>query len=269
MYDADLYDAIAFASKKGFGYIVPDLMIPRFFPERFSQSERRRIREFAMSKNVSISFHGPSDYLNLGSLYPEVRQAVLERMKLCLDLACDVGAERFTIHLSPPLDFVFAGRKGTYLQDHWVIYKNVMKQSLLELVEYSSGKILICVENDQLTKITMEVLDELLSSEKIFLTWDITKSHTATGKHIASIENFLLRHLDKIRECHLHDRKPRKYSHDILGVGKINHQRYLEILAPRDVHFTIEVRPREEALKSLKTLKTMLKNLGWEISFHI
>jgi sugar phosphate isomerase/epimerase len=109
VYDVDIYDAISFASRNGFGYIVPDLMIPRFFPERFSQSDRRRIREAAQSRNVSISFHAPSDYLNIGTLYPDVKRAVLNRMKLCMDLASDVGAQRFTIHIDPPYDFVFAG----------------------------------------------------------------------------------------------------------------------------------------------------------------
>ncbi len=71
VYDSDIFDAINFASENSFGYIVPDLMIPRFFPERFSQSERRCIREDAQSKNVSISLNAPSDYLNLGSPYPE------------------------------------------------------------------------------------------------------------------------------------------------------------------------------------------------------
>jgi len=66
VYDVDIYNAIEFAGRFGFGYIVPDLMVPRFFPERFSQSERRRIRDVAASRSVSISFHGPSDYLNLG-----------------------------------------------------------------------------------------------------------------------------------------------------------------------------------------------------------
>lgn len=177
VYDVDIYDAIDFASTHGFGYIVPDLMIPRFFPERFSQQERRRIREFAESKNVSISFHGPSNYLNIGSLYPEVRKAVLDRMKLSLDFARDFGAERFTIHIDPAFDFVFAGRKGTYLQDHWTSYKDVLKQSLFELAEYSQGDIFVCVENDRLSRMAMEVLEELLATGKLFLTWDIPKSH--------------------------------------------------------------------------------------------
>ncbi len=268
VYDVDIYDAIDFASKHGFGYIVPDLMVPRFFPERFSQQERRRIREFAASKWVSISFHGPSDYLNLGSLYPEVRHAVLDRMKLCLDFARDIGAERFTIHIDPPFDFVFAGRTGTYLKDHWPMYADVLKQSLLELAEHSRGDVLVCVENDRLSRLAMGVLDELLQTGKLFLTWDIPKSHTITGEPIAEVEDFLIRHLEKVRECHLHGQKPRKYSHDIIGVGKISFSRYLKMLVPQDVHFTLEIRPREDALKSLKILKEMLGKLGWRISAH-
>jgi sugar phosphate isomerase/epimerase len=267
VYDTDIYDAIDFASRHGFGYIVPDLMIPRFFPECFSQSERRRIRKYAASKNVSISFHGPSDYMNLGTLYLEVRKAVLNRMKLCLDFVRDVGAERFTVHIDPPYDFVFAGRKGTFLKSHWTTYKNAIKQSLLTLTEYARDDVIICVENDRLSRIAMEVLEELLPNKKLFLTWDVPKSHTDAGKPLKEIESFLTQHLNKIRECHLHDQKLGKYSHDIIGVGKIKFSRYLKMLLPHeDVHFTLEIRPRENALKSLKILEGMLRNMGWKIS---
>jgi len=266
VYDADICDAIDFASHHGFGYVVPDFMVPRFFPERFEESERRRIRDLAASKGVSISFHGPSDYLNLGTLYPEVRKAVLDRMKMCLDLAQDVGAERFTIHVDPPYDFVFAGRRGTYLRDHWSMYKKAIRRSLVELVEYASGKVSICVENDRLSGIAMEVLEELLPTTNLFLCWDIPKSHTDSGKPIREIENFLMSHLDKVMECHLHDQKPGKYSHDILGAGKIDFSRYLRMLLPQNVHFTLEVRPREDAFKSLKIVESILEKLGWKIS---
>jgi sugar phosphate isomerase/epimerase len=266
VYDVDIFDAINFAVRHGFGYIVPDLMIPRFFPERFSRSERTHIRDLAGSKSVSISFHAPSDYLNLGTIYPEVRRAVLKRMKLCLDFAQDVEAERFTVHIHPPYDFVFAGRKGTYLRDHWLVYKNAIRESLVELVEYSRGKVLICVENDRLGEIALEVLDELLSNTNLFLCWDLPKSHTDTGKAILEIEDFFMRHIDKVRECHLHDQKPKGHSHDALGVGKIDFPQYLELLVPKNVHFTLEVRPREDALKSFKVLENMLKNLGLKIS---
>lgn len=266
VYDTDMYDAIDFASRHGFGYIVPDLMIPRFFPERFSHAERQRLRAFATSRGVSISFHGPSDHLNLGALYPEVRKAVLDRTKSCLDFARDVGAERFTVHTTPPLDFVLAGKRGTYLRDHWSLYKDALRESLIELSEYCQGKVLLCVENAPLDEMAMEVLEELLPRKKIFLTWDICKSHTHEGKPIGEVEGFFMRHLEDIRECHLHDQKPGKPSHDIIGVGKIDFAHYLKILAPQDIHFTLEVRPRENALKSLKELEKILGNLGLRIS---
>jgi sugar phosphate isomerase/epimerase len=266
VYDADICDAIDFASRHGFGYVVPDLMVPRFFPERFKESERRRIRDFATSKGVSISFHGPSDYLNLGTLYPEVRKAVLKRMKLSLDFAQDVGAQRFTIHVDPPYDFVLAGRSGTYLRDHWSLYKRALRESLFELAEYAREEVSVCVENDRLSGIAMEVLEELLPTTNLFLCWDIPKSHTDTGEPISEIEDFLMDYLGKVKECHLHGQKPGKYSHDILGVGKIDFPRYLRLLLPQKIHFTLEVRPREEASKSLKILESILERLGWKIS---
>ena len=267
VYDKDIYDAIDFAGKNGFGYIVPDLMIPRFFPERFSKAERQHIREAAASKNVSISFHGPSDYLNLATLYPEVRLATLERLKKSLQFARDVGAERFTIHVEPPFDFVFAGREGTFLRDNWTAYKNAMKLALIELSEYT-GDTLLCVENNRLGKMAIEVLQELLPAKRLFLTWDLPKSHTKNGEPIIEIEDFLMRNIDKVKECHLHDQKPREYSHDAIGVGTIDFTRYLKILLPYDIQFTLEIRPREDALRSLETLKIILARIGWEISSH-
>jgi sugar phosphate isomerase/epimerase len=268
VFDKDIYDAIDFASKNGFGYIVPDLMVPRFFPERFSPSERQHIGEAAESKEVSISFHGPSDYLSLGTLYPEVRHAVLDRMKLCIDFAHDVKAERFTIHVEPQFDFVFAGREGTFLKDHWTHYKDAMKQSLIELAEYIGKDVLLCVENNRLGKMVIEVLEDLLPTGNLFLAWDIPKSNNANSEPIVEVENFFMHHLEKVKECHLHDQKPGNYSHDMLGAGRIDFSRYLKLLLPQDIHFTLEIRPREDALKSLKALKAMLMSLGWKMSSH-
>jgi sugar phosphate isomerase/epimerase len=262
VYDVSIYDAIDFAARHGFGYVVPDFMVPRFFPEHFSDSERRKLREFAESKHISISFHGPSDYLNIGTLYPEVRQAVLGRMKLCIDFADDVGAKRFTIHVEPPFDFVFAGKKGTFLKEHWATYKEAVMQGLTELIDYTPRGIHLCVENNQLSKITLEVLEETLSEGGFFLTWDLPKSHTSNIEPDVEVESFFRRHLADVKECHLHDRRPGGYSHDALGAGKINFLKYLTLLLPLDVHFTLEIRPREKALESFRTLLGMLSSLG-------
>jgi sugar phosphate isomerase/epimerase len=266
VYDADICDAISFASRNGFGYIVPDLMIPRFFPERFSQPDRRRIREAAQSNDVSVSFHAPSDYLNIGTLYPEVKRAVASRMKLCMDFADDVRARRFTVHVEPPYDFVLAGREGTFLKDHWNTYKNSIKEGILELLDNAPKNLQVCVENDRLSKIVIEALEETLPSRKLFLTWDIPKSFTTNGRRKKEVQDFFKRHLDRITECHIHDQKPGKPSHDAVGAGGINFQPYLRILVPMKVFFTIEVRPREAALKSLQRLQRILHKLGCRIS---
>jgi hypothetical protein len=50
-------------------------------------------------------------------------------------------------------------------------------------------------------------------------------------------------------------------------VGKIDFSHYLKILVPQDVHFTLEIHPRENAL-SLEILEEMLRELGWKISAH-
>jgi len=47
--------------------------------------------------------------------------------------------------------------------------------------------------------------------------------------------------------------------HDQLGVGSLDYGRYLKLLAPYDVHFTLEIRPRENAYKSLLKIKDLWK----------
>jgi sugar phosphate isomerase/epimerase len=163
VYDRDIFDAISFAEAHGFGYIVPDLMIPRFWPERFSGGERRRIREYAHDHGVSISFHAPSDYLSLITSYPEVMEGILVRMRTCLDLAEDLEAERFTIHPSRPLNFASAGGEGTYVKEHWGFYKTILSEGITGVVEGTSS-VKVCLENDPLDQFVMEVVEDLLSA---------------------------------------------------------------------------------------------------------
>lgn len=259
VYDRDLYDAIDFAADHGFGYIVPDLMIPRFFPENINQDERRRIREYAESRGVSLSFHAPSDNLNLVAPYPEVRRAVLQRMALSLQLALDLGAERFTVHPTAPPNFASGGERGTYLRDHWEIYCEALRKSLKGILEAAGGMVQVCVENSPLDELAEEVLEELLGEEEnLFLTWDILKSLDARhGAPPERVESFFHRHLDRVRECHLHDMRPGGHGHDLLGVSDIDFSPYLRLLAPHDVHFTLEIRPRENAYKSLCDIKEL------------
>lgn len=261
VYDRDLFDAISFAEAHGFGYVVPDLMIPRFWPERFSGSERRRIREYAQDHGVSISFHAPSDYLSLITPYPEVIEGILVRMKTCLDLAEDLEAERFTIHPSRPLNFASAGGEGTYLRDHWEFYKTILSEGITGVVEGASS-VKVCLENDPLDRFVMEVVEDLLSAGlDLYLSWDIPKSLDPTKGEPKQVDSFFLRNIQRLKEAHLHDRRPGERYHDTLGSGDVDVAKYLRLLAPEDVHFTLEIRPREDAHRSLLYVEELWKSL--------
>ena len=261
VYDRDICDAIDFASSHGFGYIVPDLMIPRFWPERFSQQERRRIRRYALDHGVSISFHGPSDNLNLATPYPEVRSGILERMKMCLELAGDLEAERFTIHPSQPLGFASAGGPGTYLEEHGDVYEEALSDGIRGVVSVA-GSVQVCVENEPLTPFVEVVLEVLLAEEEnLFLTLDVPKAMDPRKGPPQRVEAFYLRHIGRVREAHLHDRRPGGRFHDVLGHGGVDVRKYLLMFAPRDVHFTLEIRPRENAHASLLLVKDIWEEI--------
>ena len=261
VYDRDICDAIDFASSHGFGYIVPDLMIPRFWPERFNQQERRRIRRHASDRGVSISFHGPSDSLNLAAPYPEVRSGILERMKMCLELAGDLEAERFTIHPSQPPGFASAGEPGTYLEEHRDVYVNALSDGIRGVVSVAGG-VQVCVENKPLTPFVEGVLEGLLAEEEgLFLTLDIPKAMDPGKGPLERVEAFYLRHIGRVREAHFHDRRPGGRFHDLLGHGGVDVHKYLLMLAPRNVHFTLEIRPREDAYASLLLIKDIWEEI--------
>jgi len=262
VYDKDIYDAVDFAHSHNFGYIVPDLLIHRFWPENIGPSERRRIRRYAADHGVSISCHGPSDNLNLAAPYPEVRRGILQRMKLCLELARDLEAERFTIHPSQPPNFTSDGKTGTFLEDHRDIYIDALRESMREIAAAGEG-VQVCVENEPLTPFVESVLEELLAEEdNLFLTLDVPKVHDPSkGTPLERVEGFYMCHIDRVREAHLHDKRPGGTFHDVLGSGIVDMGKYLRMLVPHDVRFTLEIRPRENAHRSLLLLEKLWREL--------
>ena len=256
VYDRDVHDAINFASSHGFGYIVPDLNIPRFWPERIDHLERRRIRRHAEASGVSISFHGPTYGLNLTAPYPAVRSVVLGRMRVCLELARDLQAERFTIHPSQPPNFVSGGKPGSYLHDHWETYKAALTEGIQGTVA-EAGDVQVCVENDPLSPFVEEILEELLAEEdRLYLAFDPPKAlDPARCPSLEHAEAFYQRHIERVRDVHLHDRRAGGSYHDVLGHGMVDAGKYLRMFVDHDVYFTLEIRPREDAFRSLRWLE--------------
>jgi len=105
----------------------------------------------------------------------------------------------------------------------------------------------------------MEVLSEILEGGNVFLAWDLAKMYRGDGTIYKEIETFFLEHLDRVKECHLHDRTE-EHGHLVIGSGFVDFKHYLNLLSDYEVEYTIEVRPIGNALKSLEGLTKILES---------
>ena len=258
VYDESIQAAMGYASKNGFSSIQLDLNLPKFFPESYNTWQKRSIREEAQSENVAITIHAPE--LDLQSFHPNVLEAVAARMTEVIAFSKVLEARSITIHPGPVQGFSIAGETPTritemYPELHRRLFGNVLK----ELAEHTEGGLLLCLENKEFTQGIMAVLEDVMQKSPLYLTWDLAKMYRRDGSVMSEVEAFFLAHLDRVRECHLHDVTDRG-QHQVIGTGCVNFRKHLSALSDREVNFTIEVRPRELALESLGNLRKLLKN---------
>nr|WP_272507439.1 sugar phosphate isomerase/epimerase family protein [Clostridium aestuarii] len=228
-----------------------NLNMPIFFPENFTMEDRKKIKGYKDSRRVELTFHAPED-ISLLQLHKDVREAGIKRMKEVIDFGYDIGASRITMHVGSSVCFTLTDRK-TYMDElYYDKCKNILKESIKELAEYSKGKIKLCIENSGRfpQKLVQEVLDEILDEEEnLFLTWDIGHSYENKYNEV----DFFLRHIDKIRTCHVHDNNGSS-DHQVIGTGRVDFKWHFNKMKDVDVVYIIEVRPREKAVESFKKL---------------
>lgn len=250
--ETDIYDTIDYAYSKDFNAVELNVNMPIFFPEKFTKEERQKVKEYKEAKGIELTLHAPED-ISLLQLQKEVREVGIKRMKEVIDFGYDIGASRMTMHVGPAVCFTLTDRKAYMDELFYDEYKDILKSSLKELVDYSKGKIKICVENSGRfpKKLVQEVLEEILEQEKeLYLTWDIGHSYENKYEEV----EFFLKHIDKIRTCHLHDNNG-KSDHQVIGTGNIDFTWHLDKMIGKDIVYVIEVRPRDKAFESLNNLK--------------
>lgn len=250
--EKNIYDTIDYAHDNNFHAVELNINMPIFFPEKFDAEERKKIKEYSKKKEVEITFHAPED-ISLLQLQKVIREAGINRLKEVIDFGYDIGASRLTMHVGGAVCFTLTDRKVYMDELFYDEFKGVLKSSLKELIDYSRGKIKLCVENSGRfpEKVVQETLDEILSKEKdLFLTWDIGHSYENKYNEV----EFFLRHLDRIRTCHVHDNNG-KSDHQVVGQGNVDFKWHFGKMKDRDIVYIIEVRPREKAAESLEQLK--------------
>lgn len=250
--EENIYKTIDFAQENAMSAVEINLNVPIYFPENFSMEERAKIKKYAEDKGITLSMHAPED-ITLLQLQSSIREATLNRLKEIIDFGIHIGGRALTLHVGPSVCFTLVDRKSYMEEFHKEEYKKILTNSLIELINHAGNKLMICVENSgRFTEnLIQETLQELLDTTSLSLTWDIGHSYENKYNEV----EFFIKNIDKIRTCHVHDNNG-KSDHQIVGTGNLDFKKHFSLMEGKDIVYIIEVRPRENAVKSLKKLQS-------------
>lgn len=256
VYDKNYLDALKYAAKNGFDFVQFDLAVPNFYLEKLTASDIKKIRNFSKKSGVGITLHAPGDNLSLFIDYQHINEGILKYFKFILRVANQLNARRLVIH---PLDYRTYRRSDTlksdYAKNHHNLLFKTFERSLNFLIK-NCGQVMICVENCSMPKVAQEVLQKLFNQKKsIYLSLDIAKLHNPNLTIKKDIKKFFVRNRKQIREIHLHDQTKKGVSHLRMGQGNINFSKFFPKYLNKSTDVTIEVRPRDEALRTKKLFK--------------
>lgn len=253
--EENILDSLKFAVLNGFNAVEINMNMACFFPEKYSLEEINNIRDFKTKNDIEITMHAPED-ISLLQLHETVRKEGVNRLKEIIDFGNKIDASRITIHIGVTPYFTLIDGK-CYLDDiYYTEYKNILEDTLKDLADYCKNKIKLCIENSGKfpQKLIQETLNKILQNHNIFLTWDIGHSY----KNIYNELNFFKNNIQKVKTCHLHDVND-KGDHQVIGEGNLDFLQYMNKIKDEDKVYIIEVRPRENAVKSFNNLKKILK----------
>lgn len=261
VYDPNLHDALDFAAAHGFKGIQIALEIPRFAPQRFSENQRQALRQHAEKLGLQIGLHGPQDVASLYATHPALVRGIRDYYTDVFHFAAALGASLLTIHLGTIAGIsaaVDANPEHLPYEDR-AFYEAQLSQNLAWLAQKCPANLTICIENYQFADFVLKILTEFLKTPRFSLSWDIAKTYQHDLSKNIQVEQFFLDHLASVRQCHLHDVAPGFHAHQVIGSGVLNFVEFLIQLQRAPIQdYCIEVRPREQAVISLRNLKQIL-----------
>lgn len=269
IYDSSLEDAVKYASESNWTSIVPDIGVPAFSPERISSEERSQLRD--MSRNLSINwgFHAAGDNVSFFSTYPPIRAGIIQYFKQTINLAREIstGPTNVVIHAGVPPKFRKSrGQTGNFNELHYETYAQTLRENLTELIEHAFPHIKIAIENTGWTPLIRDVVRQLLP-KGLKICLDIPKLYGPGFKLLEEDWNFIQEHKGFIEVVHIHDIDPKLGSHQVVGEGVVDFERYLRFLSElkNKPQYVFEVRPREAANESLTNIGRLLEILKLDL----
>lgn len=264
IYDENMLDALKYASENNWNGIVPDIGVPTFFPERISSEERTKLREFSRTHSIEWGFHAPCDDVSLMSPYPPIRSGIIAYFKQVINLAREVstGPTNVVLHAGIIPSYRKAGNLpiDSFTEVHRDVYAQTLRQNLSELLEHARPHVKLVMENHQWTPLVREVVEHLIP-QGLKLCLDVPKLYNQELKMKTEDWSLFQRYQGSIEVVHIHDLIPQIGSHQVVGNGLVDFEHALKFLSklPNKPQYVFEVRPREEAQRSLTNIGQIMK----------
>ncbi|TFG30009.1 sugar phosphate isomerase/epimerase [Candidatus Thorarchaeota archaeon] len=263
VYDENMLDALKYASENNWNGMVPDIGVPTFSPEKISSEERIRLRDFARNHSIEWGFHAPCDDVSLLSLYPPIRTGIITYFKQIINLARElsIGPTNVVLHAGTLPSFRKAGNQSSdsFSELHLESYSQTLRENLSELLKHARPHVRLTIENHDWTPLVRNVIEHLIP-QGLKLCLDIPKLYGSDLKIKPDDWNLFQRYQSSIEAVHIHDVIPQIGSHQVVGNGLIDFEPTLKFLSKLSTkpQYVFEVRPREEAQRSLQNIGQMM-----------
>ena len=222
--------------------IQPEFYIPADVVDSAPFDKLRSVKEALEDAGLSCTIHAPFYEMNLGAVDPLVLDAVKKRYERFFP---------FVEILSPKAVVIHTGYDRWRYNGNVDLWMSVARRTLSWIDENIPKHVKICVENvfDEDPAVLCELLEE--ASERIGVCFDVGHFHLFSR---VSLEEWLLRIGEKIKELHIHDNDAREDRHWKILSGSAPILSVINWAKDRDIIFTLEVHDEKGVLESYNLL---------------
>lgn len=270
IFDSSLVESVRYAAANDWNGIVPDFGVPKYSPEKLSSSERTQLRDLSRDLSIEWGFHAPGDDISLMTTYPPVRVGILSYFKQIINLAREISAGPTNVVLHAGFTPMFK-KAGNQLSDSFndqyaSTYAQVLRENLSELLTHARPHVRLVIENHGWTPPIREVIEHLIP-QGLKLCLDIPKLYGTDLKINQADWGLFQRFKGSIEVVHVHDTIPQIGSHQVVGNGLIDFEPILRFLSglPAKPQYVFEVRPRDEARRSLINIGQIMKIFNFNL----
>lgn len=206
------------------------------------------------AKDMRLSIHAPFTDINIASISPTIRHAVMKRLKKSMMMSARLNPEYWIFH---------SGRQsaagGALSKIGWEINLRSVRELLKEARKYG---LKIAIENtpDPLPYMLKRV-DEFerfyedlgFDGLNLGITFDVGHANI-----IGQINEFIESFRDKIVHVHLHDNNGRFDEHLDIGSGNIDWPSVIESLKKINYSGALIIESKNGIEKSIQTLSTLI-----------